>query len=277
MQSPDTAAAPDTRELARRIRTHALRMTSIGGGAHIGAIYSCADILAVLYGGILQVDSTAPKSPTRDRFVLSKGHAGAGLYAALAERGFLPIEQLLTHYQDGSDLSGHVSHTVPGVDVSTGSLGHGLSIAAGMAYAAKLKSTAHRTFCLLSDGECDEGSTWEAILFAAHHKLSNLVAIVDYNRIQAMAPMAEVLELAPFAEKWTAFGWAVREIDGHDHPALHNALAAIPFMPGKPSCLIAHTVKGKGVSFMENTVLWHYRTPLGAQFDAALAELEAHL
>src|ERR1017187_8213544 len=210
----------DTRAFARRIRTHALRMTSIGGGAHIGAIFSCADILAVLYGGILRVDPTAPKSPTRDRFGLSKGHAGGGLYAALAERGFFPVEKLLTHYQDGSDLSGHVSHKLPGVDVSTGSLGHGLSIAAGMAYAAKLKSAPHRVFCLLSDGECDEGSTWEAALFAAHHGLSNLIAIVDYNRIQGISPVSEVIELDPFADKWTAFGWAIHEVDGHDHEAL---------------------------------------------------------
>ncbi len=271
------ATSPDgANGLARRIRTHALRMTGAGGGAHIGAVFSCADILAVLYGGILRVDPADPGSPTRDRFVLSKGHAGAGLYAALAERGFFPVEKLATHYQDGSDLSGHVSHKVPGVDVSTGSLGHGLSIAAGMAYAAKLRNARHRVFCLLSDGECDEGSTWEAALFAAHHGLSNLVAIVDYNRIQGIAPIADVIELAPFAEKWTAFGWAVREVDGHDHQALHTALDATPFASSKPSCILAHTVKGKGVSFMENTVLWHYRIPRGAEFDAALAELEAN-
>ena len=272
---PPEALEIDTRALAKRIRIHALRMTSLGGGAHIGAVFSCADILAVLYGGILRVDPAVPESPARDRFVLSKGHAGAGLYAVLAERGFFPVEQLPTHYQDGSDLSGHVSHKLPGVDVSTGSLGHGLSIAAGMAYAARLKSAPHRVFCLLSDGECDEGSTWEAALFAAHHGLSNLVAIVDYNRIQGLAPVAEVIELAPFAEKWAAFGWEVREVDGHDRQALYSALAAAPFAAGKPSCLIAHTVKGKGVSFMENTVLWHYRIPRGGEFDAALAELEA--
>jgi transketolase len=262
--------------LARRVRIHVLRMTSVGGGAHVGAVYSCADILAVLYGAILQVDPISPKSPTRDRFVLSKGHAGAGLYAVLAERGFFPVEQLLTHYQDGSDLSGHVSHKLPGVDVSTGSLGHGLSIAAGMAYAAKLQSASHRFFCLLSDGECDEGSTWEAALFASHHGLTNLVAIVDYNRIQGIAPVADVLELEPFTDKWTAFGWAVREVNGHDHEELLTALGEIPLAPGKPTCLIAHTTKGKGVSFMENTVLWHYRVPRGAEFEAALAELEAH-
>jgi transketolase len=264
----------DTRALANRIRTHALRMTSRGGGSHIGAIFSCADILAVLYGGILDVDPHAPADPGRDRFVLSKGHAGGGLYAVLAERGFFPVEKLKTHYQDGSDLSGHVSHKLPGVDLSTGALGHGLSVAAGMAYAAELDKRTHRVFCLLSDGECNEGSTWEAILFAGHHGLDNLVAIVDYNRIQGIAPVSEVLELAPFPEKWTSFGWSVREVDGHSHPDLTKAMADVPFTPGKPSCLIARTTKGKGVSFMENTVLWHYRIPRGAEFDAALKELE---
>jgi transketolase len=265
-----------THALARRVRTHALRMTSVGGGAHIGAVFSCADILAVLYGGILRVDPAAPKSPTRDRFVLSKGHAGAGLYAALADRGFFPVEKLLTHYQDGSDLCGHVSHKgIPGVEVSTGSLGHGLSIGAGMAYAGKLVGAAHHVVVLLSDGECDEGSTWEAALFAAHHKLDNLVVIVDYNKIQSLAPVAEALGLEPFSDKWRSFGWALREVDGHDHEALFEVLSTMPFAASKPSCLIAHTVKGKGVSFMENTVLWHYRTARGEEYDAALAELEA--
>lgn len=264
----------DASSLAKRIRVHALRMTSRGGGSHIGAIFSCADILAVLYSGILKVDPADPRCTTRDRFILSKGHAGGGLYAALAERGFFPIEKLLTHYQDGSELSGHVSHELPGVEVSTGALGHGLSIASGMAYAGKLKEANHRIFCLLSDGECDEGSTWEAALFAGHHGLSNLVAIVDYNRIQGVAPVSEVLELQPFAEKWSSFGWAVREVDGHNHETLCRVLAGLPLAPGKPSCIIAHTTKGKGVTFMENTVLWHYRIPRGAEFEAALAELE---
>jgi transketolase len=270
----NTARSQGTQELARRIRTHVLRMTNLGGGSHVGAIFSCADILAVLYGGVLSIDPGAPKALNRDRFILSKGHAGGGLYAVLAERGFFPLSKLLTHYQDGGDLSGHVSHTLPGIEVSTGALGHGLSIAAGMAYAGKLRQAQHRIFCLLSDGECDEGSTWEAVLFAAHHGLSNLVAIVDYNRIQGLAPVSEVIELEPFADKWTSFGWVVREVDGHDHEALQQALAAVPFAPGRPSCLLAHTTKGKGVSFMENTVLWHYRIPQGAEYDAALAELE---
>lgn len=268
------AVPPPSVGLAKQIRTHSLRMTSRGGGSHIGAVFSCADILAVLYSGVLQVDPEDPSAPSRDRFVLSKGHAGAGLYAVLAERGFFPVKALDTHYQDGSELNGHVSHFVPGVELSTGALGHGLSVAAGMAYVAKLDNRPHRVFCLLSDGECDEGSTWEAILFAAHHKLSNLVAIVDYNKIQGLDRVADVLELAPFPEKWMSFGWNVREVDGHDHFGLHQHLTTVPFSPEQPSCLIAHTTKGKGVSFMEDKVLWHYRIPRGIEFDAALCELE---
>jgi transketolase len=264
-----------TPDLAKRIRLHALRMTSKGGGAHIGAAFSCADILAVLYGSVLNVDPLDPMWPLRDRFVLSKGHAGSALYAVLAECGFFPVEKLETHYMDGSDLCGHVSHKgVPGVEVSTGSLGHGLALAAGMAYAAKLDGLRHRVFALLSDGECDEGSTWEAILFAAHHQLDRLVTIVDYNKIQSLAPVSETIRLEPFAQKWSSFGWAVKQVDGHNHDALADALGSVPFSTGKPSCLLAHTVKGKGVSFMENTVLWHYRIARGAEFDAALAELE---
>ena len=264
----------DTRALAKKIRIHALRMTSRGGGSHVGAIYSCADILAVLYGGILNVDSAFPEKADRDRFVLSKGHAGGGLYAALAERGFFPTEELLTHYQDGSRLCGHVSHELPGIEVSTGALGHGLPIAAGMAYAGILQGAGHRIFALLSDGECDEGATWEAVLFAAQRKLENLVVIVDYNRIQGIAPIADVIELEPFADKWRSFGWAVREVDGHDHASLGDTLGAVPFESDKPSCLIARTTKGKGVSFMEDSVLWHYRIPRGEEFEAALIELE---
>ena len=262
-------------ELARRVRIHALRMTSRGGGSHIGSAFSCADILAVLYSGVLDVDPANPRLPVRDRFVLSKGHAGSALYAVLAECGFFPVQCLETHYRDGSLLCGHVSHKgIPGVEVSTGSLGHGLSIATGMAFAARLDLRPHRVFTLLSDGECDEGSTWESAMFAAHHNLDNLVAIVDYNRIQGVAPVAGTLALEPFAAKWTSFGWAVRQVDGHDHDALAAVLDAVPFETGKPSCLIADTVKGKGVSFMENTVLWHYRVARGAEFEAALAELE---
>ena len=263
-----------TAELALRIRKHAVRMTNMGGSSHVGSVLSMADIVAVLYGAILRVDHTDPKWPERDRFILSKGHAGAGIYAALAESGFFAIDWLDKHCADGSVLSGHVSHRgVPGVELSTGSLGHGLSVGAGMAYGAKLDDTPSRAFVLLSDGECDEGSTWEAAMFASHHKLDNLVAIVDYNKIQSLAPVAETLALEPFADKWKSFGWSVVELDCHDHNSLYSTLSTVPRSSGKPSCIIAHTVKGKGVSFMERSVLWHYRTPRGSEFDEALDEL----
>lgn len=265
----------DTQKLANQIRKHALRMTSLGKSSHIGSVFSMADILALLYGEILNVDPHNPQWKDRDRFILSKGHAGAGVYAALAEKGFFPIEKLNTHYLDGSDLSGHVSHKgIPGVEFSTGSLGHGLSVGTGMSYAAKLDELKHRVFVLMSDGECDEGSNWEAILFAAHHRLDNLVAIIDYNKLQSIKSIAETLGLEPFAEKWRSFGWAVQEIDGHDHLSIKETCLQIPFEPGKPSCIIAHTTKGKGVSFMENSVLWHYRSAQAEEYQNALQELE---
>lgn len=270
------ANAIDTRRLAHAIRRHAVEMTHLGKSSHVGSVLSLADILGVLYGRVLALDPTAPKWPERDRFILSKGHAGAGVYAALAERGFMPVEQLRTHYQNGSKLSGHVSHKgVPGVEFSTGSLGHGLSVGAGMALAAKRQSKPFRVFVVLSDGECDEGSNWEAILFAAHHRLDNLVVAVDYNKIQSLAPVSETLALEPFADKWRAFGWHVAEVDGHDHDALLAALDVPSGARGKPSMVICHTVKGKGVSFMENQVLWHYRTPQGDEYRTACAELDA--
>lgn len=264
-----------TEQLANRIRIHAVNMTSRGGSSHVGAALSMADIIAVLYGETMNIDPASPTHDNRDRFILSKGHAGAAVYAALAETGFFPVKRLETHYQDGSTLSGHVSHKgIPGVEFSTGSLGHGLPVGTGMAKAGKLKGASHRVFVLLSDGECDEGSNWEAILFAAHHQLDNLVAIIDYNKIQSLAPVADTLALEPFADKWRSFGWNVRETDGHDHEQLCEALSPAHAGAGKPTCVIAHTTKGKGVSFMENTVLWHYRTARGEELAAALAELE---
>lgn len=251
-------------------------MTSRGGSSHIGAVLSMADLIAVLYGQILKVDPRNPKWPERDRFILSKGHAGAGAYATLAECGFFDVERLSTHYQDGSHLSGHVSHRdVPGVELSTGSLGHGLPVGTGMAYGAKLDGHSHRIFVLMSDGECDEGSNWEAILFAAHHRLDNLTVIIDYNKIQSLKPVDETIRLEPFADKWRCFGWGVLEIDGHDHDAISEACKSLPVETDKPSCIIAHTIKGKGVSFMEDTVLWHYRTARDEEFEKALRELEA--
>jgi transketolase len=266
----------DPVDLAKRIRLHALRMTSLGGTSHIGSVFSMADILAVLYARGLRIDPSQPKWPNRDRFILAKGHAGAGVYAVLAERGFFDVALLDSHGQNGSVLSGHVSHKgVPGVELSTGSLGHGLPVATGMAFAAKRAGRCHRVFCLMSDGECDEGSNWEAILFASHHRLFNLIAIVDYNKIQSLAPVSETLALEPFADKWRSFGWAVREVDGHDHRAMGRLFEDVPFERDRPSCVIAHTTKGKGVSFMENTVLWHYRTARGEEYEAARRELEA--
>ena len=250
-------------------------MTNLGVSSHIASILSMADILAVLYGEVLCYKPEEPKWAGRDRFILSKGHAGAGVYATLAESGFFPVEKLQSHYQDGSDLSGHVSHKgIPGVEFSTGSLGHGLPVAAGMALAAKINNKNNRAFVLLGDGECDEGSNWEAILFAAHHKLDNLVAIVDRNMLQSIYSTEDTLSLEPFAEKWKAFGWNVVEVDGHNHEEILNACKAKSKVENKPLCIIASTIKGKGVSFMENNILWHYRSPQGSEYEAAMAELE---
>jgi transketolase len=260
--------------LAHRIRKHSLEMTSRGGSSHIGSVLSMADILAVLYARILNIDPENPGDQRRDRVILSKGHGGAGIYAALAERGFFGTERLREHYQNGSVFSGHVSHKgVPGVDFSTGSLGHGLGVATGMALAARRMKQDWRAFVVMSDGECDEGSVWEAAMFAGHHKLSNLIAVIDYNKIQSLAPVAETIALEPFADKWRAFGWAVEEADGHDVHALEAALRSAPNGDGNPTVVIAHTIKGKGVSFMENSVLWHYRTARGEELEAARREL----
>lgn len=262
-------------ELAHKIRQSVVRMTHLGKSSHVGSALSMTDIMAVLYRDILNVDPDDPRMPNRDRFVLSKGHAGAAVYATLAHSGFMPVDMLDEHYQNGSNLSGHVSHKgVPGVELSTGSLGHGLGVAVGMAKAALLQEEGHRIYCLLSDGECDEGSNWEAILFAAHHRLSNLTALVDYNKIQSLAPVVETLGLEPFEDKWRAFGWRVFEVDGHDHDALRGVLDVKQTSGDQPTCVICHTTKGKGVSFMENSVLWHYRTPQGEEYEAAIEELK---
>jgi transketolase len=275
VHKPAAGAESSLRELALRIRRHALMMTSGGGSSHIGSVFSMADILAVLYGRVLNVDPAQPKAANRDRFILSKGHAGAGVYAALAERGFIPIEMLRTHYTNGSKLSGHVSHKgIPGVELSTGSLGHGLGVGCGMAYSAKLDRGEHRVFVLMSDGECDEGSNWEAIQFAGHHRLGRLIAVIDYNKIQSLKPTEQTLGLEPFADKWRDFRWEVREVDGHDHEQLLAALSAPRDLDAPPLCVLAHTIKGKGVSFMEHSVLWHYRTAKGEELAAALKELD---
>ena len=267
----------DPKTLAWLIRRHGLEMTHISRGSHIGAIFSVAEIMAVLYTRILRVDPKNPQWENRDRLILSKGHAGASVYAALAERGFFPVEELSTHYANGSRLSGHVSHKgVPGVEFSTGSLGHGLSVAAGMALGGKKDNADWRVYCVLGDGECDEGSVWEAALQAHQFKLDNLVAIIDHNRMQSLDFCENTLALEPFGDKWRAFGWNVLDIDGHDHAALQRAFELAKNHKGSPSVIIANTVKGKGISFMENDILWHYRFPHdGWEYDNAVAELKA--
>lgn len=234
-----------------------------------------ADLIACLYWGALRIDPTNPDNPDRDRFILSKGHAAALLYAALAERGFFPVSELDGYNQTGSSLTGHINSDVPGVEFSSGSLGHGLPVGCGLALAAKRDGRKYRSFVLVSDGELDEGSNWEAILFAPHHGLDNLVLIVDYNQIQSFGRVSEVLALHPLADKFRSFNWAVEEIDGHNLHQISSSLAAIPPVPGKPTVVLAHTIKGKGVSFMEDLLLWHYKSPSDAQLQMALDELEA--
>ncbi len=273
----DRDAAAAGRDLANQIRRSVLHMTHEAKASHVGTSLSMADLLGVLYGGILRVDPSRPDWPQRDRMIVSKGHGAAGFYAALAHAGFFPVGWLDRYCQDGEPLSGHVTKKgVPGVELSTGSLGHGLPVGCGMALALRADGRKSRVFVLMSDGECDEGSNWEAILFAPHHRLDNLVAIVDYNKIQSFGTVQEVLDLEPFAAKWRAFGWAVREIDGHNHEQIAGALAAVPFEPGRPAVVIANTVKGKGVPFMEDKLLWHYKSPSAEQLAQALAELQPH-
>lgn len=268
-----------SKQLAWKIRRHGIEMTHLSHGSHIGAILSVADIIAVLYNDIANVNPTYPKMPDRDRIILSKGHAGAAIYSALAEKGFFNVEELKTHYADGSRLSGHVSHKgVPGVEFSTGSLGHGLSVGAGMAYAAKKDHKDHKVFVILGDGECDEGSVWEAALMANHYKINNLVAIIDHNKMQSLDFCENTISLTPFDDKWKAFGWNVIDIDGHDHDALREGLNNASMSTEKPTVIIANTIKGKGISFMENNILWHYRFPHeGEEYDSAIAELKEQM
>lgn len=265
-------------QLAWLIRRHGVEMTHLSGGSHIGPVLSVADIVAVLYTEVLRVNPENPRWENRDRFVLSKGHAGAAIYAALAESGFFPVEELKTHYQNGSRLSGHVSHQLPGVDFSTGSLGHGLSAAAGMAYAAKKSGKQHKVYAVLGDGECNEGSVWEAAMFANHFRLNNLVCIVDHNHMASLDFNENTMELEDFGAKWRAFGWNVLEINGNDHTRLKEAFRqAEQFAAGqvhKPTVIIANTIKGFGVSYMQNDILWHYRFPhSGWEYDSAVNEL----
>jgi len=264
----------DYNEISNNIRKKILKMIFTSQASHIGSALSCVDILTVLYFKILAIDPKNPWLENRDRFILSKGHAVAALYATLAERGFFNKKLLKSYCANGSNLPGHASRNcVAGVEVSTGSLGHGLAIANGIALAGKRDKKNYRVFVLLSDGECDEGSTWEAILFAGHHKLDNLVAIVDYNKWQAFGRTKDVLNLEPFTKKWKDFGWSVKEVDGHDFQEIYKVLRKIPFQKNKPSVVIAHTIKAKGLSFMEDKLESHYRPPTEEEYKIAIKEL----
>ena len=263
-----------SKSIAKKIRLLTLEMTNRGNSSHIGSIFSIADILAVLYNDFLNIDPENPKSSNRDRFILSKGHAGAGVYAALAINGFFPINDLKNHCQNGSLLSGHVSHKgIKGVELSTGSLGHGLPVAVGMAYAGKTNNQEHKVVCLLSDGELDEGSNWEATLLASHLKLDNLIAIIDKNNLQSIKSTTETLNLEPLKDKFKSFGCYVIEVDGHDVIQIKNALFQKKL--GKPLIILANTTKGKGVKFMENQVIWHYKTAKDDNFTRAFEELDS--
>jgi len=262
-------------EKAQGIRRASLRMVHAARMGHPGGDLSCADILAVLFFHVLRLDPNAPNDPRRDRFILSKGHASAALYATLAERGFFPLERLDTYMRPLSLLNGHPDRNkCPGVEANTGPLGHGLPIAVGIAIAAKLDASDVRTFVLTGDGELQEGSNWEAIMAAAHFALDNLTVIVDRNGLQQGDTTEHTIRLEPLADRWRAFGWSVVEVDGHDIDALMRTFARLPETSGKPTCVIARTNKGRGVSFIEDRVEWHHRVPSDAELDAALEELE---
>ena len=259
---------------ARDIRRKTFLLTHKARGGHLGSSFSAIDILTALYFGVLKINPQKPELPDRDRFIMSKGHAAAAVYTTLAERGFFSPKKLAAYHADGSILGGHVNYYVPGVEFSTGSLGHGLSLGAGVAMSAKFDKKKYKAYVLLSDGECDEGSTWEAVLAAGHFRLDNLIAIVDYNKIQSFGRVKEVMNLEPFADTWRSFNWGVKEVDGHNFKELVSALKSVPFKKGRPSVIIAHTIKGKGVSFMEDTVEWHYHTPNDEHLKKAMEELK---
>jgi transketolase len=259
---------------AKEVRKHILEMVTAAKSGHPGGSLSAADILVTLYFAVMRVDPHAPADPDRDRFVLSKGHAAPVLYATLAERGFFPHSELCTLRQIDSRLQGHPDmKSVPGVDMSTGSLGQGLSAANGMALAARLDGKDWRVYALCGDGELEEGQIWEAAMLAAHYKLDNLTAFVDYNGLQIDGPVSEVLSPLPIAEKWRAFGWHVLEIDGHDFSAIYDAVETAQTVKGKPTMIVARTVKGKGVCSMEGIADWHGKAPSSEECAKFLAEL----
>lgn len=274
-EPPPPAGGPDAlRAIAHRLRRHVVHLAADSPGAHLGGSMSAIEILTVLlFDGVARVDPAEPKRAGRDYLIFSKGHASAALYAALAERGFFPVAELDEYKTTGSRLAGHPLKSIPGVELATGSLGHGLGVGNGLALAAKHDGAAYRVFVVLGDGECQEGSIWEAAMTAAHYRLDNVVAIVDRNRVQEDGPTEEIMALEPFADKWRSFGWAVAEVDGHDVEALSPVLHRVPLEPGRPTVVIAETVKGKGVSFAEGNHAWHYGRLSPEQKAAALAEL----
>ena len=262
------------RGIAAAVRGHVIEMSHLAGTAHLASALSCVDILVAAYWRALRIDAEQPSDPDRDRFILSKGHAISALYAVLALRGFFPVEALQTYNQDGGCLPEQPSpQCVPGVELATGSLGHGLPVGVGMALAARIQGRDYRVVVVLSDGECNEGSVWEAALFAPAQRLENLMVVVDYNKWQATGRSHEIMALQPLSRKWEAFGWRTCEVDGHDLEALEAALSQAPDGSGQPLAIIAHTVKGKGVSFMEDDNNWHYRSPSAEELARARQEL----
>lgn len=263
-------------KIAKDMRKSIFKMIYKAGGGHISPSFSIVEILTTLYfGGILKYDPKQPQMPERDRFILSKGHAGTALYAILARAGFFDESVLDTYCKPGSILGGHPdTHKIPGIEASTGALGHGFLYANGIALAGKMDRADYNVYALLGDGECQEGSIWEAALFASHHQLGNFTAIIDYNKLQAMDNHDKIVRLEPFADKWRAFGWDVHEVDGHNIEALMDILGKPKQIDSAPRAVIAHTVKGKGVSYMENAPLWHFRLPNSEELKIAMEELD---
>ncbi len=261
-------------EKSRKIRCNILNMITTAQVGHIGGSFSVTDILVSMYFDVLKIDPKNPAWEDRDRLILSKGHGATALYSTLAERGFFPVEELMTFAKLGSNLQVHPDkRKVPGVEASTGALGQGLSIGAGMALAARLDSRNYHTYVILGDGEIQEGQVWEAAMFASHYRLGNLTALLDYNNVQLMGYVPEIMEVAPVKEKWASFGWNTIETDGHNHLQIINAVSEAKKIKDKPSIIIANTVKGKGVAFMENTCEWHGKAPGKDEYDSAIREI----
>jgi len=260
---------------ANKIRKDIVKMVTEAESGHPGGSLSAADVVTALYFNVMRHKPENPKWEDRDRFILSKGHAAPLLYAVLAESGYFKVKELLTLRKLGSRLQGHPDmRRLPGIEISTGSLGHGLSVGNGMAIAGKLNKKGYRVYVLLGDGECQEGQVWEAAMTASHYKLDNVTAILDYNGLQIDGPVKDVMDIAPISKKWRAFGWNVVEINGHDFKEILDFFEKIKKLKGKPSIIIAHTTKGKGVSFMENVVDFHGKAPTKEQMVQALKELE---